>query len=135
MLSLPEGRREEGGEDNRFILTGVVVVVVETLGGKVAFAGDGGDEVAGFFSGVLDEHEDEEGDPEASDSTKETCPSLNKVYSQKQHLYTLLMAVASGGSTHSVGMTHGNMVPNFAARLIHPGACLPVSRLQRSSEK
>lgn len=50
-------------------------------------------------------------------------------------VHTLLIAVASGGSTHSVGMTHGNMVPNFAARLIHPGACFPVNRLQRSSEK
>lgn len=68
MLSLPEGRREDGGEDNRFILTGVVVVV-ETFGG--ADAGDGGDDVAGFFNGVLDEHEEEEGDPdEASDSKK-----------------------------------------------------------------
>lgn len=69
MLSLPDGRREEVGEDNRFILMGGVVIV-DTLGGGAVAAGDGGDDVAGFFNGVLDEQEDEEGDPEVSDSTK-----------------------------------------------------------------
>lgn len=43
--------------------------------------------------------------------------------------------LASGGSTHSVGITQGNMVPNLAARFTQPGAVFPVKRLHNSSEK
>jgi hypothetical protein len=41
----------------------------------------------------------------------------------------------SGGSIHSAGRTQGNMVPSFAALLIHPGTFLPVSLLQTSAVK
>lgn len=41
----------------------------------------------------------------------------------------------SGGSIHSAGRTQGNMVPSFAALLIHPGIFLPVSLLQKSAVK
>jgi hypothetical protein len=44
-------------------------------------------------------------------------------------------SLASGGSTHSVGITQGNMVPSRAARFTQPGIDLPVNFLHNSSEK
>ena len=69
------------------------------------------------------------------DATAVTATVLFKGVLDEQEEDGLSNRLASGGSTHSVGITHGNMVPNLAARLIHPGADFPVNLLLSSSEK
>lgn len=59
---------------------------------------------------------------------------LKRIMNNNEH--TILQSASnSGGSIHSSGTTHGNMAPNLAARLIHPGIDLPVNLEHKSSVK